>query len=110
MLRRGGMSTRQIFERSSVPFFFDERGERCALVGGGVMLASGVMGGTDTVALVGVPILVGVVSTGATLALPALVRRTPGRHGPTWLVDMAAGVDGAGPPCSTELAPDRCGR
>jgi hypothetical protein len=81
VLRQDGMSTRQIVERSSALFFFTSAANVAALVGGGVMLASGAMGGTDTVALVGVPILVGVVSTGVTLALPALVRRTPGATG-----------------------------
>jgi len=95
LLHQAGMSTRQIVERSSALFFFTSAANVAALVGGGAMLATGAMGGTDTVVLAGVPILVGVVSTGVTLALPALVTRTPGRRWPTWLVDTATGIDGA---------------
>jgi uncharacterized membrane protein YbhN (UPF0104 family) len=95
LLRQAGMSTRQIVERSSALFFFTSAANVAALVGGGVMLATGAMGGTDTVVLAGVPILIGAVSTAVTLALRGVLRRTPGRHWPTWLVDTAAGIDGA---------------
>ena len=95
LLRQAGMSTRQIIERSSALFFFTSAANVAALVGGGALLAIGATRGTDTVTLAGVPILVGGVSTGMTLALPVTVKRTPGRLWPTWLVDMAAGIDGA---------------
>jgi uncharacterized membrane protein YbhN (UPF0104 family) len=62
------------------------------LLGGGVMLATGAMGGTDTVPLAGAPILLGAVSTAVTLAVPALVRRTPRRRWPAWLIDTSAGI------------------
>lgn len=95
LLRQTGMSTRQIIERSSGLFFLTSATNVVALVGGGAMLAMGATGGTDTVALAGIPILAGVVATAVTLALPSLVRRAPGRQWPTWLVDLAAGIDGA---------------
>ncbi len=95
MLRQAGMSTRQIVERSSALFFFTSAANVAALVGGGAMLATGAAGGTDTVALAGVPILIGAVSTAVTLTVPILVRRMPGRHRSTWLVGTAAGIDGA---------------
>jgi uncharacterized membrane protein YbhN (UPF0104 family) len=95
LLRQAGMSTSQIIERSSALFFLTSAANVAVLVGGGAMLASGVMGGTDTVALAGIPILIGVVSASVTLTLPVLIRRTPGWHWPTWLVDLAAGIDGA---------------
>jgi uncharacterized membrane protein YbhN (UPF0104 family) len=95
LLRQSGMSTRQIIERSSGLFFLTSAANVAALVGGGAMLATGAMGGTDTVPLAGIPILLGVASTSVTLALPFLIRRTPGRRWPTWLVDLAAGIDGA---------------
>jgi uncharacterized membrane protein YbhN (UPF0104 family) len=95
LLRQAGMSTRQIIERSSALFFFTSAANVAALVGGGAMLATGAMGGTDTVVLAGVPILIGAVSTSATLTVPIALRRLPRRHWPTWLVDMAAGIDGA---------------
>jgi uncharacterized membrane protein YbhN (UPF0104 family) len=95
LLRQSGMSTRQIIERSSGLFFLTSAANVAALVGGGMMLATGAMGGTDTLPLAGIPILLGVISTAVTLALPALIGRTPGRRWPTWLVDLAAGIDGA---------------
>jgi len=95
LLRQAGMSTRQIVERSSALFFFTSAANVAALVGGGVMLATGAMGGTDTLGLAGAPILLGVGATAVTLAVPAVLRRTPRRLWPTWLIDMSAGIDAA---------------
>jgi uncharacterized membrane protein YbhN (UPF0104 family) len=95
LLRQAGMSTRQIVERSSALFFFTSGANVAALVGGGVMLATGAMGGRDTLALAGVPILLGAVSTMVALSVPALIRRTPRRRWPTWLIDTSAGIDAA---------------
>jgi Lysylphosphatidylglycerol synthase TM region len=95
LLRQAGMSSRQIVERSSALFFFTSAANVAALVGGGVMLATGAMGGTDTLALAGVPILLGTGSTAATLAAAVLVKRTPRREWSRWLIDMAAGIDAA---------------
>lgn len=95
LVRQADMSTRQIVERSTALFFFTSAANVAALVGGGAMLASGKLGGTDTVALAGFPIVVGAASTGLTLAIPILVKRMPGRFQPTWLVDTAAGIHGA---------------
>jgi uncharacterized membrane protein YbhN (UPF0104 family) len=95
LLRQAGMSTGQIVERSSALFFFTSAANVAALVVGGAMLATGAMGGTDSVPLAGIPILLGAVSTGLTLTLRAFVRRTPGRAWPTWLVGLIAGIDGA---------------
>ncbi len=95
LLRQAGMSTQQIVERSSALFFFTSGANVAALVGGGVMLATGVMGGTDTLALAGIPILLGAGATAVTLALPVLVRRTPRRLWPRWATPMSAGVGAA---------------
>jgi uncharacterized membrane protein YbhN (UPF0104 family) len=95
MLRRAGMSTRTIIERSSALFFLTSGVNVAALVGGGLMLSTGVLGGRDTVVLVAVPIGLGVISTLATLVVPAVLRRAPQRAWPTWLIDLAAGIDGA---------------
>jgi uncharacterized membrane protein YbhN (UPF0104 family) len=95
LLRQAGMSTRQIVERSSALFFFTSAMNVGALAGGGALLATGAAGGTDTLALAGVPILLGAVSTGATLTVPIALRRMPRRHWPVWLIDMAAGIEGA---------------
>jgi uncharacterized membrane protein YbhN (UPF0104 family) len=95
LLRRAGMSTRQIVERSSALFFLTSATNVAGLVGAGAMLATGAMGGTNTLVLTGVPILLGVASTALTLALPVLIRRTHGRRWPTWLIALTAGIDGA---------------
>ncbi len=95
LLRQAGMSTGQIIERSSGLFFLTSAANVAALVGAGAMLATGAMGGTDTLPLAGIPILLGVGATAMTLALPVLIRRTSGRRWPAWLVDLATGIDGA---------------
>jgi uncharacterized membrane protein YbhN (UPF0104 family) len=94
-LHQAGMSTRQIVERSSGLFFLTSAVNVAALVAGGVLLASGTVGGHDTALLVGFPVLLGLGATIATLALPIVVRRRPDRRWPTWLLDLAAGIDGA---------------
>ncbi len=95
LLRQAGMSTSQIVERSSALFFFTSAANVAALVGGGALLATGVAGGIDTVPLAGIPILIGAVAAAVTLALAAVVRRSSGRQWSKWIVDMAAGIDGA---------------
>ncbi len=95
LLRQAGMSTSQIVERSSALFFFTSAANVAALVGGGALLATGVAGGIDTVPLAGIPILIGAVAAAVTLALAAVVRRSSGRRWSKWIVDMAAGIDGA---------------
>jgi hypothetical protein len=94
-LRQAGMSTRQIIERSSALFFLTSVVNVAALVAGGAMLAAGVMRGRDTVALAWFPVVLGVGATAVTLALPVVVRRGPDRRWPTWVVDLAGGIDGA---------------
>jgi uncharacterized membrane protein YbhN (UPF0104 family) len=95
LLRRLGMSTRTIVERSSALFFLTSATNVAALVGGGALLATGAMGGRDGLLLAGIPIVVGIVATSATLALPIALRRATHRTWPTWLIDVAAGIDGA---------------
>lgn len=94
LLHQAGMSTRQIVERSSALFFFTSGANVAALVGGGTLLATGAAGGRDTLALAGVPILIGAVATGVTISLPIAVRRTS-RRSPAWLRDTVAGIEGA---------------
>jgi uncharacterized membrane protein YbhN (UPF0104 family) len=94
-LHQAGMSTRQIIERSSALFFLTSGANVAALIGAGAMLATGAMGGRDTLALAGVPILIGAVATGVTLSLPIVVGRMRRRSSPAWLDDTVAGIDGA---------------
>jgi hypothetical protein len=89
------MSTRQIIERSSALFFFTSGANVVALVGGGAMLVTGAAGGGDRFALAGIPILIGLMATGATVSLPIVVRRMSRRRSPAWLVDTVAGIEGA---------------
>ena len=95
LLHQAGMSTRQIVERSSALFFLTSGANVVALIGGGAMLATGAVGGRDTLALAGIPIFVGAVATGASLTLPIVVRRVSRRQAPIWLIDTVAGIDGA---------------
>src|SRR5690242_1812847 len=88
LLRQAGMSTHQIVERSSALFFFTSAVNVVALVGAGAILATGAAGGDDTLALAGVPILVGAVSIVVTLGVAVMVRRSSGRGWSKWLVDM----------------------
>jgi uncharacterized membrane protein YbhN (UPF0104 family) len=66
-----------------------------ALVGGGVLLATGAVGGRDTIVLVGIPIALGVVSTSVTLAIPLILRRKPNVRPPAWVAGIVDGIDGA---------------
>jgi uncharacterized membrane protein YbhN (UPF0104 family) len=95
LLRQAGMSTRRIVTSSSGLFFLTSGVNVAALVIGGVLLTSGAFGGHDTLVLAGVPIALGVAGTAVTLAVPVLVRRFPERRWPRWVVDVAAGIDGA---------------
>jgi uncharacterized membrane protein YbhN (UPF0104 family) len=95
LLRQAGMSTRRIVESSSALFFLTSGMNVAALTVGGVMLASDAFGGHDTLLLALVPIALGVGSTCATLALPVLLRRSPHRAWPQWLVDVSAGIEAA---------------
>jgi uncharacterized membrane protein YbhN (UPF0104 family) len=95
LLRRQGISTRQVIERSSALFFLTSAVNVAALVGAGGLLAVGVGAGPHDLLRTGVPILGGVAATAAVLTVSVVVRRAPlsGRTG--WLVDLAAGIDGA---------------
>jgi uncharacterized membrane protein YbhN (UPF0104 family) len=95
LLRQAGMSTRQIIERSSALFFFTSGANVAALVGAGAMLATGAPVGRNSLALAGIPILIGLVATGVTLSLPVVLRRRSRHRSPAWLVDTVAGIEGA---------------
>jgi uncharacterized membrane protein YbhN (UPF0104 family) len=95
LLRQAGMSTRRIVESSSALFFLTSGMNVAALTLGGVMLASDAFGGHDTFVLALVPIALGVGSTCLTLALPMVIRLTPGRRWPTSLVAISVGIEAA---------------
>jgi uncharacterized membrane protein YbhN (UPF0104 family) len=97
LLRKAGMSTRSIIDRSSALFFLTSAVNVAALVGGGLLFATGGPGrsGSSVLVRAGVPILGGVAATLAVLAIPLVVARSPQRAWPSWLVDLAAGIDRA---------------
>jgi uncharacterized membrane protein YbhN (UPF0104 family) len=92
MLRRFGMSTRSIIDRSSALFFLTSATNVAALVGAGALLAVGAATGPRDPLRTGIPIFGGVAATVAVLAVPILVRQSPLRGQPGWLVDLAAGI------------------
>jgi uncharacterized membrane protein YbhN (UPF0104 family) len=92
LLRRAGMSTRSIVERSSALFFLTSAVNVAALLGGGLWLALSGVSGPSTLWRVGVPVVGGLAAAGAVLAIPLVVRRSAQRSWPTWLVDLADGI------------------
>jgi uncharacterized membrane protein YbhN (UPF0104 family) len=92
LLRRAGMSTRSIVDRSSALFFLTSGINVAALIGGGVLFATGA---SFDLLRAGVPIAGALLATFAVLAIPRAVARAPHRAWPNWLVDLAAGIDRA---------------
>jgi len=92
LLRRVGMSTSSIIDRSSALFFLTSAVNVAALVGGGALLMVGEPVGGYDLLRVGIPILGGLAATAAVLAIPILLRRSPNGRWPSWLVDLASGI------------------
>jgi len=95
LLRKAGMSTRSIIDRSSALFFLTSGVNVAALLGGGLLLGAGGAGGAYLLVRAGVPILGAATATLAVLAIPRILARSPQRAWPSWLVDLAAGIDRA---------------
>jgi uncharacterized membrane protein YbhN (UPF0104 family) len=95
LLRRAGMSTRSVIDRSSALFFLTSAVNVAALVGGAALFAVSRPDGADELLRVGPPILGGVAAALGVLAVPIVVSRHPARDWPTWLIDLAAGIDRA---------------
>lgn len=92
LLRKAGMSTRSIIDRSSALFFLTSAVNVAALIGGGLLFATGT---SFDLLRAGLPIAGALVATLAVLAIPRVVTRSPYRAWPGWLVDLAAGIDRA---------------
>jgi uncharacterized membrane protein YbhN (UPF0104 family) len=92
LLRKAGMSTRSIIDRSSALFFLTSAVNVAALIGGGLLLATGA---SFDLLRAGAPIAGALAATLAVLAIPHVVARSPHRAWPSWLVDLAAGIDRA---------------
>jgi uncharacterized membrane protein YbhN (UPF0104 family) len=95
LLRKAGMSTRSIIDRSSAVFFLTSGVNVAALIAGGVLFATGGAGGSLELLRAGLPIAGSLAATLAVLAIPPVVARSPQRAWPSWLVDLAAGIDRA---------------
>jgi uncharacterized membrane protein YbhN (UPF0104 family) len=95
LLRKAGMSTRSIIDRSSALFFLTSAVNVAALIGGGLLFATGEAGGSFDLLRAGLPIAGALVATLAVLAIPLVVARSPQRAWPSWLVDLADGIDRA---------------
>jgi uncharacterized membrane protein YbhN (UPF0104 family) len=92
LLRRAGMSTSSIIDRSSALFFLTSAVNVAALVGGGVLLIVREPDGPYDLVRAGIPIIGGLVAAAGVLAIPIVIRRSPHRRWPSWLVDLAAGI------------------
>lgn len=95
LLRRLGMPTSSIVDRSSALFFLTSGVNVAALAGaGGLLAASGLTRPAD-VPRAGIPILGGLAAAAAVLVVPVVIARAPGRRWPTWLLDLASGISRA---------------
>ena len=92
LLRRVGMSTSSIIDRSSALFFLTSAVNVAALVGGGALLVAREPAGGYDLLRAGVPILGGLAATAGVLAIPVLLRRSSRGRWPSWLVDLASGI------------------
>ena len=92
LLRRAGMSTSSIIDRSSALFFLTSAVNVAALVGGGALLIVREPDGPYDLVRAGIPIIGGLAAAAAVLAIPIVVRRSPHRRWPSWLIDLAAGI------------------
>jgi uncharacterized membrane protein YbhN (UPF0104 family) len=91
LLRRAGMSTRSIIDRSSALFFLTSAVNVAALIGAAAWFAAADHGSADLLRA-GVPIAGGLAATVAVLAIPRVIARAPQRAWPSWLVDLAVGI------------------
>jgi uncharacterized membrane protein YbhN (UPF0104 family) len=92
LLRREGISKREVIERSSALFFLTSAVNVAALVAAGTLLATGVVAGPHDLLRTVVPVLAGLVVGAAVLVAQTATRRKA-RDG--WLRDLVAGIDGA---------------
>jgi len=92
LLRRAGMSKSAIIDRSSALFFLTSAVNVAALLAGGALLIVRAPIGGDDLVDAGMPIAGGLVAAAMVLAIPVLIRRSPQRRWPAWLIDLASGI------------------
>jgi uncharacterized membrane protein YbhN (UPF0104 family) len=96
LLHLAGMPTKRIVRNSSGLFFLTSAVNVAALIGAGLLLASGLSAGRHDLALVGVPILAGVLAVGTVLATARLRRRrSPVLGDSSWAAQLIGGVGAA---------------
>ena len=92
LLRRAGMSTSAIIDRSSALFFLTSAVNVAALVGAGALLIVRAPVAPSDLLSAGIPIVGGLAAAATVLSIPILIRRAPRRHWPAWLIDLASGI------------------
>jgi uncharacterized membrane protein YbhN (UPF0104 family) len=93
LLHLAGMPTKQIIRRSSGLFFLTSAVNVTALVGGAVLLATGMSAGRHDLWLVGLPIVGALLVSALVLALPSFARRrSAGLQGGSWAGALVDGI------------------
>ncbi len=95
LLHLAGMPTRQIVRSSSGLFFLTSAVNVAALVGGGVLLATGVSGGEHDLLRAGLPILAGLSVGGLAVAATRARSRTRLIGERAWTKALVSGIDEA---------------
>jgi uncharacterized membrane protein YbhN (UPF0104 family) len=96
LLHLAGMPTRKIVRSSSGLFFLTSAVNVAALIGGGVLLASGVSSGRHDVLRAGLPILAGSIAIATVLAVPRVrLRRAPALADSSWTAQLVDGIAAA---------------
>ncbi len=92
LLRRVGMSTSAIIDRSSALFFLTSAVNVAALVGAGALLIVRAPVAPSDFLSAGIPVVGGLAAAATVLSIPILIGRAPQRHWPAWLIDLASGI------------------
>jgi uncharacterized membrane protein YbhN (UPF0104 family) len=94
LLHLAGMPARQIVRSSGGLFFLTSAVNVMTLMGGGLLLASGISAGRQDLLRAGLPILAGSLAVGAVLATVRL-RRSPVFAETSWAAQLVSGIDAA---------------
>ena len=95
LLHLAGMPTRKIVRNSSGLFFLTSAVNVAALIGGGLLLASGLSAGRHDLLRSGLPILAGSIAAGTVLATARLLRRRSLVADSSWSGQLVSGIGAA---------------
>jgi uncharacterized membrane protein YbhN (UPF0104 family) len=96
LLHLGGMPTRKIVRNSSGLFFLTSAVNVAALIGGGLLLATGLSAGRQGLLRVGLPLLAAPLAIGMVLATARLLqRRSPISADSSWSAQLVSGIGAA---------------